>query len=126
MGDWPAGTGSQVYQADRPVCLLVEPPGSAVQLSGILSACHPLLVATLKCAKVRRVTRHRIPGLVGIDSEEISGPTDPPRSESLVLQRRIAQYGVSPLCIRLRVSYSCILTAVRCQVQIGRENPAAR
>ena len=32
---------------------------------------------------VRRVTRHRIPGLVGIDSEEISGPTDPPRSESL-------------------------------------------
>ena len=38
-------------QTGRP-CLLVEPPGSAVQLSGILSACHPLLVATLKCAKV--------------------------------------------------------------------------
>ena len=32
---------------------------------------------------MRRVTRHRIPGSVGRDSEEISGPTDPPRSESL-------------------------------------------
>ena len=32
---------------------------------------------------VRRVTRHRIPNSVRKNSEEILGPTDPPRSESL-------------------------------------------
>ena len=34
-------------------------------------------------APVRRVTRHRIPGSAGKNSEEILGPTDPPRSEGL-------------------------------------------
>ena len=32
---------------------------------------------------VRRVTRHRIPGSVGENSEKVLGPTDPPQSESL-------------------------------------------
>ncbi len=32
---------------------------------------------------VRRVTRHRIPGSSGKNSEKVLGPTDPPRSESL-------------------------------------------
>ena len=32
---------------------------------------------------VRRVTRHRIPSSIRRNSEEIPGPTDPPRSESL-------------------------------------------
>ena len=31
---------------------------------------------------VRRVTRHRIPGPTGKNSEKVLGPTDPPRSES--------------------------------------------
>ena len=31
---------------------------------------------------VRRVTRHRIPGSVGKDSEGILGPTNPPGGES--------------------------------------------
>ena len=31
---------------------------------------------------LRRVTRHRIPGPAGRNSEEISGPTGQPRSES--------------------------------------------
>ena len=32
---------------------------------------------------VRRVTRHRIPGSAGKNSENVLGLTDPPRSESL-------------------------------------------
>ena len=34
-------------------------------------------------ATVRRVTRHRIPDSIGRNSEEVSGPTDLPQSESL-------------------------------------------
>ena len=43
----------------------------------------PVVLAGTASTTGRRVTRHRIPDSIGKDSEEVLGPTDPPRSESL-------------------------------------------
>ena len=45
---------------------------------------------------VRRVTRHRIPGSVGKNSEKVLGPTDPPRSESLGGKQHVGKAATAP------------------------------
>ena len=52
-----------------------SPPPSPTASSACCSSIRPMTV--------RRVTRHRIPGPAGRNSENVPGPTDPPRSESL-------------------------------------------
>ena len=45
---------------------------------------------------VRRVTRHRIPGSAGKNSEKVLGPTDPPRSESLGEKQHVGKAATVP------------------------------
>ena len=45
---------------------------------------------------VRRVTRHRIPGSVGKNSEKVLGPTDPPRSKSLGGKQHVGKAATVP------------------------------